>query len=56
MDAKWNPHTRELTVIYDAKVTSARHIKHFKDIFYEKRKSIQKNFVPLHCDSEKSHP
>jgi len=37
MDAKWNPHTRELTVIYDAKVTSARHIKHFKDIFYEKR-------------------
>ena len=26
---KWNPRTRELTVIYDAKVTSARHIKHF---------------------------
>ena len=29
MDAKWNPRTREVTVIYDAKVTSARHIKHF---------------------------
>ena len=28
-EAKWNPRTRELTVIYDAKVTSARHIKHF---------------------------
>ena len=28
MDTKWNPHTRELTVIYDAKVTSARHIMH----------------------------
>ena len=28
MDTKWNPHTRELTVIYDAKVTSARHIRH----------------------------
>ena len=26
MDTKWNPRTRELTVIYDAKVTSARHI------------------------------
>ena len=26
---KWNPRTRELTVIYDAKVTSARHIMHF---------------------------
>ena len=25
----WNPRTRELTVIYDAKVTSARHIMHF---------------------------
>ena len=25
-EAKWNPRTRELTVIYDAKVTSARHI------------------------------
>ena len=29
MDTKWNPRTRELTVIYDAKITSARHIKHF---------------------------
>ena len=29
MDTKWNPRTRELTVIYDAKVTSARHIMHF---------------------------
>ena len=29
MDTKWNPRIRELTVIYDAKVTSARHIKHF---------------------------
>ena len=29
MNTKWNPRTRELTVIYDAKVTSARHIKHF---------------------------
>ena len=28
MDTKWNPHTRELTVIYDAKITSARHIMH----------------------------
>ena len=28
-EAKWNPRTREVTVIYDAKVTSARHIKHF---------------------------
>ena len=28
MDTKWNPHTREVTVIYDAKVTSARHIRH----------------------------
>ena len=26
MDTKWNPRTREVTVIYDAKVTSARHI------------------------------
>jgi len=26
--AKWNPHTREVTVIYDANVTSARNIKH----------------------------
>ena len=29
MDTKWNPRTRELTVRYDAKVTSARHIRHF---------------------------
>ena len=29
IDAKWNPRTRELTVIYDGKVTSARNIKHF---------------------------
>ena len=29
IDAKWNPHTREVTVIYDGKVTSARNIKHF---------------------------
>ena len=29
MDTKWNPRTRELTVIYDAKVTSARQIMHF---------------------------
>ena len=28
MDTKWSPRTRELTVIYDAKVTSARHIRH----------------------------
>ena len=28
-EAKWNPRTREVTVIYDAKVTSSRHIKHF---------------------------
>ena len=29
MDTKWTPRTREVTVIYDAKITSARHIKHF---------------------------
>ena len=29
MDTKWNPRTREVTVIYDAKITSARNIKHF---------------------------
>ena len=29
MDTNWNPRTRELTVRYDAKVTSARTIKHF---------------------------
>ena len=28
MNTNWNPRTRELTVIYDAKVTSARHIMH----------------------------
>ena len=28
-EAKWNPRTREVTVIYDANVTSARNIKHF---------------------------
>ena len=28
-EAKWNPRTREVTVIYDANVTSARHIMHF---------------------------
>ena len=27
-EAKWNPRTREVTVIYDANVTSARNIKH----------------------------
>ena len=29
MDTKWNPRTREVTVIYDARVTSPRHIRHF---------------------------
>ena len=29
IDAKWNPRTCEVTVVYDAKVTSARNIKHF---------------------------
>ena len=29
MDTKWNPRTREMTVIYDAKVTSPRYIRHF---------------------------
>lgn len=29
IDAKWNPRTREVTVHYDAKVTSARNIKRF---------------------------
>ena len=29
MDTNWNPHTRELTVRYDANKTSARNIKHF---------------------------
>lgn len=28
METKWNPRTRELTVFYDAKVTTARHIMH----------------------------
>ena len=27
-EAKWNPRTRKVTVIYDAKVTSARYIRH----------------------------
>ena len=27
-EAKWNPRTREVTVIYNANVTSARNIKH----------------------------
>ena len=29
IDAKWNPRTHEVIVRYDAKVTSARNIKHF---------------------------
>ena len=29
VDTKWNPRTREVTVFYDAKVTSARNIRHF---------------------------
>jgi len=28
MNTKWDPRSRELTIIYDAKVTSARHIMH----------------------------
>jgi len=28
IDAYWNPRTREITVHYDARVTSARHIRH----------------------------
>ena len=28
-EAKWNPRTSEVTVIYDANKTSARNIKHF---------------------------
>ena len=28
-EAKWNPRTREVTVFYDANVTSARNIKYF---------------------------
>jgi uncharacterized membrane protein YhiD involved in acid resistance len=28
-EAKWNPRTREITVVYDANVTSARNIRHF---------------------------
>ena len=28
MDTNWNPRTRELTVRYDARVTTARHIMH----------------------------
>ena len=27
-DVKYNPRTREITVLYDAKVTSSRHIRH----------------------------
>lgn len=29
INTRWNPRTREMTVIYDAKVTTARHIRHF---------------------------
>ena len=29
MNTKWNPRTREVTVIYDANVTSVSNIKHF---------------------------
>ena len=29
IDTKWNSRKRELTIIYDAKVTTARHIRHF---------------------------
>ena len=29
LDTKWDPRTREVTVIYDAKVTSPHHIMHF---------------------------
>ena len=28
-EAKWNPRTREVTVVYDANVTSVHNIKHF---------------------------
>ena len=28
-EAKWNPRTREVTVVYDENVTSVRNIKHF---------------------------
>ena len=28
-EAKWNPRTREVTIIYDANVTSVLNIKHF---------------------------
>ncbi len=28
IDTKWNPRTRELTILYDARVTSAHHILH----------------------------
>ena len=27
-DVKYNPRTREITVLYDAKITSSRHIRH----------------------------
>jgi hypothetical protein len=29
INTQWNPRTRELTVIYDARMTSPRHIRHF---------------------------
>ena len=29
INTQWNPHKRELTIIYDAKVTTVRHIRHF---------------------------
>ena len=29
LETKWNPRTREVTVIYDAKVTSAHNIRRF---------------------------
>ena len=29
INTQWNPRTRQLTVIYDARMTSPRHIRHF---------------------------
>ena len=29
INTQWNPRTRELTVIYDARMTSSRHIRQF---------------------------
>ena len=29
INTQWNPRTREMTVIYDARMTSPRNIKHF---------------------------